>query len=258
MSANVRPFHVVGAHALGSLELRVHEGLLAWRQGWLPAGAPEPALELRALLTVDDLAGGWVLHAGDGGRVWFHTGAVQERSLASALLGMVAPGVLDEVLQQVVGKACAQRNSAVAQALIGPHADPVMAPPDAALAAPGSGAVCLRAPALGLWAVADAGALRHVPPLEAARKPSSALVPLERTLGRAPLRLDVTLGSVELELGPLLELQPGDVIRLPARLADNLTVEAAGQRLAGGRLGTLDGHRAVQIVAERDAGSTKR
>jgi flagellar motor switch/type III secretory pathway protein FliN len=146
----------------------------------------------------------------------------------------------------------------VAEALIGPHADPVNAAPDAALTAPGVGAVCIRAPSLGLWAAADAGVLRHVPPPEAARGSAPALVPLERTLRSAPLRLDVTLGSVELALGPLLELQADDVIRLPTRLSDNLNVETAGQRLAGGRLGMLDGHRAVQLVAVRDAESGKR
>jgi len=65
----------------------------------------------------------------------------------------------------------------------------------------------------------------------------------------APLILTVGLGSLELALAHLLDLQPGDVICLPTRLADRVPVMLDGQPVAWGSLGHCGKHKAVQLVS---------
>lgn len=244
-----RPLRLVGAQALRAIELRLLSALLPWAQDWLPAPAAEPTLRLQAVPRGALPAGRHELHANQSGRVWFRHAEADARALATALLGAPpARHANDAVFDAALADARRARNRAIAELLIGPHDDPVEAPLDPALAAFGSGALQIEGEAIGLAAFADEGVLRHVPPLEGARAALPRLVPLEQTLHRAPLQLEVTLGSVELELGPLLGLGVGDVIRLPTRLDELLAVSAGGHRLAGGRPGEHRGQRAVQLL----------
>jgi flagellar motor switch/type III secretory pathway protein FliN len=59
----------------------------------------------------------------------------------------------------------------------------------------------------------------------------------------------VGLGSVELPLAQLLDLQPGDVICLPTRLAEAVPIMLDGQPVAQGSLGHCGRHKAVQLVS---------
>jgi hypothetical protein len=115
----------------------------------------------------------------------------------------------------------------------------------------GSGAVQLSCEALGLFAIADRAVWRSVPPSERAAVARPALTPVDRAASRAAVRLDVMLGSVEVELPKVLDLREGDILRLPQRLDQPLAVVCAGKPLAHAVLGEVHGRRGAQLVAGR-------
>lgn len=247
---STRPIRLVGAHALRAIELRALSALLVWAQDWLPDATPEPTLRVQSPLPSAVTAFKAEMLGDEVGRVWFRHLESDDRALAAALLGAPpARSAGDGVLEATFAEARRALHRAIAEVLVVLHGEPVDVTPDAKLWAFGSGAVQIDCEAIGLHMIADDGVLRHVPPLE---RPAAVLpqkMALDKTLARAPLRVDVMLGSADLELGPLLELQTGDVIRLPARLSDSAAIEIDGRCVAQGRLGMHDGRRAVQLVA---------
>lgn len=79
-----------------------------------------------------------------------------------------------------------------------------------------------------------------------------ALSPLPQALSRQRLRARVEMNPVELDIGTLSHLLPGDVIRLPHALARPLGVTVQGTPVCGAYLGRQGAHRAIELV--RDAG----
>lgn len=79
----------------------------------------------------------------------------------------------------------------------------------------------------------------------------SALAPLPRAIAHLPVRVRVRLGQAALQMGQLIELQPGDVIPLAHPLALPASLEVAeprGQALAAEvRLGRSGAHWAVRV-----------
>ncbi len=58
------------------------------------------------------------------------------------------------------------------------------------------------------------------------------------------------LGSVEISIGDLSKINPGDVIRLDASISDLVSLGASAKRaICNGNLGTSDGHKALRIVS---------
>lgn len=80
------------------------------------------------------------------------------------------------------------------------------------------------------------------------RSSQALLTPIQHALHSREIRLRAMLDSFELDLGSLLELQPGDILPLPHRLDAAITVSnEEGQRLLSGFLGAAHGHRALQL-----------
>jgi flagellar motor switch protein FliM len=72
-------------------------------------------------------------------------------------------------------------------------------------------------------------------------------VPLDRAAARAGVGLDVSVGRVEIGLRTLLELRPGDVLRLPTRLDDTLPLGPRAASPLRCALGEFAGRTAVRI-----------
>lgn len=257
MSAPVRALQLPGRHALDSLAQRLSQGLQPWCMRWCATPARAAALAVQAE-AAERLPGGepFVELTGASGRVWLRRGDADLQALARAVLGeTVQPHdhAGDAWAQDLLAQAATQLGEHIAQALVGEPQSTQMRHPPAELFAVGAGTTRLACAALGIVLLADAGALLHVPPrprdATAPPTPARALVPLLEAARQAALPLAVELGSVDLDLAHLLELQPGDVLCLPTRLGEPLPVTLAGRPLARASLGQLGRHKAVQLTS---------
>ena len=88
-----------------------------------------------------------------------------------------------------------------------------------------------------------------VPPPYAASGPADAAQALRRAVAAAPLRLSVELGRAEITIHELLNLQPGQVIRLDTRPGRPLALAVEGQPYFAGEPGLAGNRRAVQITS---------
>ena len=198
MSADLRPIRLLGRHALAALEARVQAALEGDVAAWLQPHVRPVALRLRAPQRDDaesrgardtrDGHAGWDRPGdpavGDGssaaspsaferfdgahGTLWIRRRPADRWAWLRASLGEAfctgddAPA--DAWAAAVAEQGWRARNDALCEALTGPAALEPADGPDEALYALGSGAVQIEAAALGLFALADAGVLRHVPP----------------------------------------------------------------------------------------------
>lgn len=256
MSTDVRALQLPGRHALDSLAQRLSQGLQPWCARWCAAPVHPTVVQAEAAEVSDHRPDGepFVELAGASGRVWLRRAEADRQALARAVLGDAVqaedhagdPWALD-----LLDQAGVQLGEHIAQALVGELQSSQPRHPPAGLFAFGAGSTRLACPALGILLLADAGALLHVPPRprDAAPRRAPPLVPLLDAARQATLPLAVELGSVELDLAHLLELQPGDVLCLPTRLGDPLPVTLAGQPAARASLGHLGRHKAVQLAS---------
>lgn len=261
MNAAVRPIHIPGAAALEALRQRAQAALDGWAREWVRGwtiGQQAAALHLDTACNAVRLQ----IHEFEAvrsgaGCIWFRGNAADRLSFGRAVVGaelMRDARCVDDWIAGLVEGAREARNHALWSGLLGVQAlDPLPAgasePPEQ-LFAFGSGAVQLSCDALGLFAIADSAAWRCVPPIERAnaqRLPKPAA--LERAASRAKVRLDVMLGSVEVELPKLLDLRCGDVLRLPQRLDQGIAVLCEGKPLARAALGEAQGRKCVQVIA---------
>jgi Type III flagellar switch regulator (C-ring) FliN C-term len=112
----------------------------------------------------------------------------------------------------------------------------------------GSGHVRFTCDALGLHLIVDGATLRWPALLAREEVPRlPAVVPLNRAVRGAKARIEVLLGSVEVELPKLLDLRCGDLLRLPQKLDEGLLVLCDGQPLARAALGAAEGHKCIRI-----------
>jgi flagellar motor switch/type III secretory pathway protein FliN len=253
VNPNVRPIHLVSAHAADAIELRVLTAMLAWTQDWLPATAPELRVVVAGDVAEAELVGCFDAYQSGSGRLWIRREDGDDATLATALFGTLSMGqeapAMDELLKPTLAQARRQRDEALAAVLVGMPAKATTDAPDGRLAAFGSGALRIECPGIGLVALVDDSALQHVPPIERAGSAAEPrLMPLEQTLGAARVAIGATLGGVDMSLDDLLGMQVDDVLQLPLRLDDPLDVHVGGQRVAGAHLGTCDGHRAIHLV----------
>lgn len=159
----------------------------------------------------------------------------------------------DDWIAGVVDSAWDARNSALCSTLLGAPSTVLRAPevelPEA-LFAFGSGAVQLSCDILGLHAIADKAVWRALPVVPRAPAQSlPSLAPLDQATQRAVVRLDVVVGDVEVDLPNLLDLHCGDVLRLPQRLDEGMTVLLEGKPLARAVLGRMQDRMCVQVFA---------
>ncbi len=254
MSAAVRPLSLPGAAAWRAPGRRADAALAAWAADWL--GEARPCVRVDA---ADAPAAGasFEARAGARGAMWFVDGPAHDRRLRRTLLGSAAPddaAAGDDWIDALVACARGACRRALCDALLGPPAQADAAPPapPRRLFAPFGGALRLECEDLGLLAIADPAAWRAAPAAErdAPAPALPALAPLEDALGGTALRLDVPLGGVELELGRLMALRRGDVLRLPRRLDETFTVFCEGRPFAQAVLGEARGRRAMQFTGD--------
>ena len=254
MSAPVRPLRLPGATALEALRQRAQDALDGWAREWVSGGDPRHAATVR-------------LHAADTGRpghdgrhelvrsehggLWLRCGADDRAAFARAVLGS-GPDPLDDWSRRALDAAQDACRRALGGALLG-TADLHIAPAEevpAALFAFGAGSVQVSCAGFGLHAIADAGVWHAMPPPDrAVGSGLSGLVPLDRAARGAAARISVPLGQVDIEIGRLLDLRRGDVLRLPQRLDRRFAVLCDGRPLAHAVLGEFRGRRGVQVFA---------
>jgi len=263
VNATVRPIHLPGAAALELLRARAQAALDGWAAEWVVGWGGDAlqadALQLRVAPTeaVQSVPLGFEALCAEAGCIWFGCGAADRSELGRAVVGAeLMPGAVcaDDWIADAVDRAWEARNRALCTALLGaPSSEAWPASPTALpaqLFAVGSGAVQLSCDAIGLQAIADGGVWQAMPPGErssAQRLPAPAA--LSQAARRATARLEVVLGSVELELPKLLDLRCGDVLRLPQRLDEQLAVLCDGKPLAHAMLGEAQGRKCVQLFS---------
>jgi hypothetical protein len=261
MSSTVRPIHLPGATALESLRQRAQSTIATWARQWVSAWQQDDA-RLASLVVA---AAGSPLNPRvpefeelrcESGSLWVRRACVDRSSFGRAIVGselMPQSVHADDWIAGIARDAWQARNRALCCELLRGPDEITTALPAAALPASllafGSGAVRFDCEPLGLHVIADRNVWRSVAPRQRATTSVDKLVPLDRAANRASVRVEATLGSVELELPKLLDLQCGDVLRLPERLDRPVAVLCAGKLLARATLGERDGRRSVQLIA---------
>jgi flagellar motor switch/type III secretory pathway protein FliN len=266
MNSPVRAVVLVDDRALACVRDHAQAALASWGGEWL--GAPPPPVHA-ALAEASPRHETFEQWQGERGGLWIRWEAADDARLVEAVAGPSAlrgRGLADDWIAQVARRARRLRNAALCAALAGgtaaEPAEPATTRVPRALFASGAGTVRIELAELGLLAFVERAAWQGLP--QAARgapaRELPAPVPLESALARAALRLDVMLGSVEIELPRILQLRCGDVLRLPRRLDEPLAVSCAGRPLAHAVLGERHGRRSVQLLAPspEDALETKR
>jgi hypothetical protein len=253
-ATDARPLVVLDERVLAAVCEQACAGLAAWGRDWLGGPPPRPQACAAGEAPRHETFEHW---RGERGAVWIRWEPADDVRLVEAVAGASAlqgPAFADEWIAQLARRARRLRNAALCAALAdGTGTEPAEAATmrlPRALFAGGAGTVRLEAPALGLVALVDRAAWQGLPCV--ARDAGALLpapVPLESAMGGARLRLDVMLGSVELELPRILQLRAGDVLRLPRRLDEPLVVACAGRPLAHAVLGERQGRRSVQLLA---------
>lgn len=260
MSAPVRHLFVQGLGAFQWLRRRVHASLDAWAGEWVSEWASDiKRLECLHVVPIDqDLMarqGEYQMVRTAAGRMWFRQSPDDRLQCSRAVVGsdlMLRIASADEWTRDITDHARSVRNEALCASLMdapilqGPPASTGELP--AELFAVGSGAVRVQWAETGLYAVADAGVWRSMPPIEPSTQSLPKLTPMDRAAHRAKAQLDVMLGSVDIGLPSLLDLHRGDVLRLPQRLDQGIAVLCGGKPLAYAVLGMTDGRKSVRIL----------
>lgn len=263
MSAAVRPVYVPGSAALEWLRGRAQEALDCWAREWVvgyESGKSATAYVHCADGMQPSLVHEYEVVSTENGCMWFRSSRVERLDLSCAVVGaelMPRSSHADDWIAGVVECAWDARNRGLCAALLGTPM-PRRFPPSltslpATLFAAGAGSVQISCEGIGLYAVADSAVWDCVPPTRrddvSHRLPD--LTPLDRAVRRASARLDVMLGSAEVELPKLLDLRCGDVLRLPQRLDQGIAVLCEGQPLAQAALGQAQGRICVQLASNQ-------
>jgi len=259
-----RPIHLPGTAALALLRERAQAALGEWAREWVsgqPAcGNPVENLGLYSVTSAGRAHGDeYEAVGGDAGCIWVRRGVADITALGRAVVGAElwpGTGAADDWIADVVDQARAARDRALCSALFGTVVAGLSPARSGELPghlfAVGSGAVELSCELLGLNAIADAAVWRAVPPTERQQLRSlPRLAPLNVAVRRAGVRLEVVLGSVEVDLPQLLDLRCGDVLRLSQRLDLGITVLCEGKPLGRAALAQLQGRKCVQLLANQ-------
>lgn len=261
MSVSIRPVHVPSAKACDFLQQRAQTALDEWAREWVSGWASIERQRATLQMCLASEAAGprngeYQEWRADAGRLWFRRDVADRSGFGCAVVGaalMPRSTAADDWIAGVIEHAWDALAHTLYAVLFGARAE-VTSPGSttglpADLFACGSGAVQLSCDSIGLHAIADDAVWRSVPPIERAAQPMTKLTPLEGATQRARVRLEVTLGSVGVLLPDFLGLQRGDVLRLPQRLDQPLTVLCAGKPLGRAALGETQGRKSVQIVS---------
>ncbi len=251
-----REFRLVGTRHLRALRVALESALSAWAGDWLAHdGEPPGALSLR----ISALPPAWDFETWPGdslswgdARVWLDDSPAQRARLGVAIAGPAsADDIADRWLAALLGRARRERDRALCIALAASaDARAIRNAGDALpddMRLPGSGAIRIACPAIGLDAVANLAAWRrHLPPrVELA--PAPARRPLVDAAGDGVVQLVATLGADGLDGAAALELRRGDVLRLGRWIDDGVDVTCVGAELCRADLGRVDGRLGVRL-----------
>lgn len=258
----VRPIHLPGATALESLRERTAAALGSWAREWV-SGAQAEGLSGLMLRVVPAAS---IAHSpteeyetlrAERGPMWFRRSHTDREQLGRAVVGVESMSAIESAdpwITVVIDQARDNRDRALCSALMGALAvdvDTSVGAIPREVFAFGSGAVELSCESLGLHAIADGAVWRGIPPTERSRQhPRPKSTPLNAAVRSAKARLEVILGSVEVELPKVLDLRCGDVLRLPQRLDRAIAVSCEGKPLARVALGERQGHKSVQLLSD--------
>jgi flagellar motor switch/type III secretory pathway protein FliN len=257
MSAQTRAIHLPSASAREAVRVRIQEALRDWACRWVRGWHDRELLVVR-LTCASEVAPrpegvDFEAVSTPAGSLWLRRSRADCARMGEAVVGdRLMPGGLcaDEWISQAVASAYEACQRELCRALLNVDATAVIlspAPMPGSLFAFGSGAIHFACERLGVDAIIDGGVWRSVPPQRATTSPRPSLTPLQRAIHRSDARLEVLLGSVELELPKLADLRCGDLLRLPKRLSEELTVLCEGQPLAGAELGELLGQKSIRL-----------
>lgn len=247
-----RAFEVLTASRLAAVRATLEERLQAWCTEWRPLAPVGGALTVQA--HAPGYAGhgsrGWLAGAADGPCAWVPASA--RGTLAAWLFNSDEAALAqDDVAAEVAQAALAQ----LLHAWLGTQGPVHEAPLPACAGQAGMPVVSVTVP-LGTRGLQAVMRLAEAP--DAATRPRQGVEPkaLKAALQRQPVTISADLGDVELDLQALHSLAAGDVIRFDTALDQPLRLRVDGRRLDDGPrayLGTLDGHRALEIVNHRNA-----
>lgn len=259
MSAAVRAVHLPAATALAGIAQRLRAALAPWASEWTLRGSADAFGELSvdARSADGDLGSRATDFQPVGcrtGTLWIRRTAADIARLGRAVVGdamMPRGSCADAWVADVVEHAWAARNRTIASALLQATPDegtsPLVTLPSS-LFAFGAGSVYCSCDALGLHLVADQSIWRSQPPNERTLRARGKLTPLDEAARRAGMRIEVVLGSVELEVPKVLDLRCGDVLRLPQSLDEGVSVLCEGRPVARATLGERRGRKCVQLT----------
>jgi flagellar motor switch/type III secretory pathway protein FliN len=268
---DARPYKLFGAAERAHVEEFVGGAVKAWREAWVPAGLRlrtecAPACEF-ARRFAEGGALEWQAFAAGEARWTMAAARGAIGGVAAALCGLAdgkaRPGYSGE--SELASEAARSALRELAAGLLGAPTATVLpqeesAPPPAHTWEKGSASIALVL-ALGdttLRFVSSPGwVLRLL--RERLSRASPAAAPAARLESRRSavadreVSLQVVAGWVELELGVLRGLTPGNVIALGTRIDTPLSVVGSGRSapLFRGRLGAAQGRRAVAVTGAR-------
>lgn len=257
MSAAVRTIHLPSATALDAIRARIQFALQTWAAQWVRGWQPTDvlAVSLCGASECPTRAHGsrYEPVSAAVGTLWLRRGAADCSRMGEAVVGdrLVPNGTyVDDWIGAALASAYAACRQELYRALL--NADP---PAEHAafdllpehLTVLGSGAIHVACERIGIDAFADSAVWRSLPPQRMALRPRPPLTPLYLAVQRHDARLDVVLGGVDVEIPMLTDLRCGDVLRLPKRLNESLSVECQGRPVAHAVLGDFQGQKSIQL-----------
>lgn len=236
----IRPFRLCGATEASETVARCREAMLAWQRDWLPSSAPtlELSVGIGGSAMSTDLGAEWLMIAGAKGTCWASPttqaglerllcgGSSRPRSIASTISRMA----LDALMSSIAG--CAERTESLPAEGVDrlfEHGRPILT--------------------ITLGGCERISLLLEQPDDRPAQRAGTGALALPiKALSEQPVQLEVVLGTAELELGQLVTLASGDVLRLGTRLDQSVEMRVAGERLScAGYVGVAEGRLAIEL-----------
>lgn len=247
-------FRLLGASDLAALERRAQQALGAWCEQWSSAGAL-PALRVAAWEPPQDgEASSW--RYGQSGALpvaaavpdavrllaWLSGSAVTSAETTDPLVRQTADGAVPGLAQDFLMRmAPSQDRADLRWTDTGVPACYARARSGAAMieiAASIEGPALLRLGVPLEWLMAEAPRRQPARPVPTA--------PRLEAIGDATLRIEVVMIDDQLTVGDLKDMRVGDTLSFGISIADPLTVvTASGARIGLGRLGAVEGRRAI-------------
>jgi hypothetical protein len=258
---NVRPYALLASSTVTAIGKRVESAVHEWCAGWGIDRSAVAVESRRAWDSAVPTAAEWrFLTSVEGERVWFSAGPALVEEVLSCMFapdhrfrerGRVSAGSIASDSAQAAIDDLAARVASVFGTTPGYVSEAPAQPPEVLFVC-GSGAVSISVGIgkSGCCVLADHAAVLTAVPLGGQPEGASVQWPRrEDLLGGLPISLPVVLGSAEVEIGNLLTLAVGDVIRLDTLVDQPLPIVSPdGKALCAGYLHAMDRQVVIEIV----------